>query len=52
MAPREGLVQQTSTTRREYLSKLVLLGESHLRAMVREYLAHYYQARTHQDLGG
>jgi transposase InsO family protein len=36
----------------ECLSKLVLLGESHLRAAVREYLAHYHQERNHQGLDG
>jgi hypothetical protein len=38
--------------KRECLSKLVLLGESHLRAAVREYLVHYHQERNHQGLGG
>jgi transposase InsO family protein len=38
--------------RSECLSKLVLLGESHLRAVVREYLAHYHEERNHQGLGG
>ena len=30
----------------ECLSKLVLLGESHLRAAVREYLVHYNEEQT------
>jgi hypothetical protein len=34
----------------ECLSKLVLLGENHLRVTVREYLAHYYRERNHQGL--
>ena len=34
------------------LSKLVLLGESHLRAAVHEYLIHYNEERNHQGLGG
>jgi putative transposase len=36
----------------ECLSKLVLLGESHLRAAVHEYLIHYHEERNHQGLGG
>jgi putative transposase len=36
----------------ECLSKLVLLGENHLRAAVHEYLAHYHQERNHQGLDG
>ena len=36
----------------ECLSKLVLLGENHLRAAVHEYLAHYHEGRNHQGLGG
>jgi hypothetical protein len=36
----------------ECLSKLVLLGESHLRAAVREYVAHYHEERNHQGLDG
>jgi transposase InsO family protein len=36
----------------ECLSKLVLLGENHLRAAVHEYLAHYHHERNHQGLGG
>jgi transposase InsO family protein len=36
----------------ECLSKLVLLGEGHLRAAVREYVARYHQERNHQGLAG
>jgi putative transposase len=36
----------------ECLSKLVLLGESHLRAAVHEYLIHYHEERNHQGLDG
>jgi putative transposase len=36
----------------ECLNKLVLLGENHLRAAIREYLEHYHQERNHQGLGG
>jgi transposase InsO family protein len=36
----------------ECLGKLVLLGENHLRAALREYLAHYHQERNHQGLAG
>ena len=34
------------------VSTPVLLGESHLRATVREYVAHYHEERNHQGLGG
>jgi len=30
----------------------MLLGESHLRAAVHEYLAHYHEERNHQVLDG
>jgi transposase InsO family protein len=36
----------------ECLSELVLLGENHLRAAVREYLIHYHEERNHQGLAG
>jgi hypothetical protein len=36
----------------ECLSKLVLLGEGHLRAAVREYLEHYHEERNYQGLNG
>ena len=36
----------------ECLSRLILLGERHLRLAVREYVAHYNQERPHQGLNG
>ena len=36
----------------ECLSKLVLLGEAHLRRAVFEYVAHYNEERPHQGLNG
>ncbi len=36
----------------ECLSRLVLLGEAHLRLAVREYVAHYNEERPHQGLDG
>ncbi len=36
----------------ECLSRLVLLGEGHLRLVVREYVAHYNEERPHQGLDG
>ena len=35
----------------ECLSKLVPLGESHLRRAVSEYVVHYHRARNHQGVG-
>jgi transposase InsO family protein len=40
------------SSKSECLNKLVLLGEGHLRAAVREYLADYHQERNHQGLDG
>jgi putative transposase len=40
------------STKSECLNKLVLLGEGHLRAVVREYVAHYHEERNHQGLAG
>jgi putative transposase len=37
--------------RRECLSKLVLLGERHLRETVRSFVEHYHTERPHQGLG-
>jgi putative transposase len=37
--------------RNECLDQVVLLGERHLRAVVREYVAHYHTERNHQGLG-
>ncbi len=36
--------------RSECLDHLVILGESHLRALIRDYLAHYHAERNHQGL--
>jgi putative transposase len=35
----------------ECLDRLVLLGEGHLRAAVREFVQHYHEERPHQGLG-
>jgi putative transposase len=35
----------------ECLNKLILVGESHLRHAVSEYVAHYHAERNHQGLG-
>src|SRR5258705_929385 len=35
----------------ECLSKLVPLGESHLRRAVSEYVVHYHRERNHQGVG-
>jgi putative transposase len=37
--------------RRECLNRLVLLGESHLRSAVSQFVAHYHGERNHQGLG-
>ena len=34
----------------ECLDRMILLGERHLRATVREYVAHYHTERNHQGL--
>jgi putative transposase len=34
----------------ECLDRMVLLGESHLQAAVREYVRHYHEERPHQGL--
>jgi putative transposase len=39
------------SVRHECLSKVIPLGESHLRELLREYLAHYLAERNHQGLG-
>ncbi len=36
----------------ECLSRLVLLGEKHLRTAISEFLAHYHKERNHQGLDG
>ena len=35
----------------ECLSRVVVLGERHLRLLVREYVQHYHRERNHQGLG-
>ena len=35
----------------ECLGRTVILGESHLRRVVSEYVAHYHTERNHQGLG-
>lgn len=37
--------------RDECLDHVVLLGEGHLRTVVREYVAHYHRERNHQGIG-
>jgi transposase InsO family protein len=37
--------------RDDCLNHVVLLGEQHLRTVVREYVAHYHTERNHQGLG-
>jgi transposase InsO family protein len=36
----------------ECLYRVIPLGETHLRKLVREYVAHYHQERPHQGLNG
>jgi transposase InsO family protein len=36
----------------EALHRIMILGEDHLRRVVREYMAHYHTERPHQGLGG
>ena len=36
----------------EYLNRMMIFGEDHLRQVVREYMAHYHAERPHQGLGG
>jgi putative transposase len=35
----------------ECLGRVVVLGEHHLRLLVREYVEHYHRERNHQRLG-
>jgi len=37
--------------RRECLSKIVPLGERHLRRTIKAYIEHYHEERNHQGLG-
>jgi putative transposase len=39
------------SVRHECLSKVIPLGESHLRELLREFVAHYHVERNHQGLG-
>jgi transposase InsO family protein len=39
------------SVRRECLSRVIPLGEAHLRWLLREYLVHYHSERNHQGLG-
>jgi putative transposase len=39
------------SVRDECLSKVIPLGEKHLRELLREFLAHYHGERNHQGLG-
>jgi transposase InsO family protein len=39
------------SVRDECLSKVIPLGESHLRELLREFVAHYHVERNHQGLG-
>jgi transposase InsO family protein len=38
------------TLRREFLDRVLILGEAHLRAVLTEYQAHYNAARPHQGI--
>lgn len=38
------------TLRREFLDRMLILGEAHLRAVLIEYQAHYNTARPHQGI--
>jgi len=52
-APRANAVTERflGSVRRECLDHLLLLGERHLRRVLREYVAYFNQARPHQGLG-
>jgi len=40
-----------ATLRRECLDHVIVLGEAHLRRIVRSYVSYYHRARTHLALG-
>src|SRR5664280_1945777 len=39
------------TMRREFLDFVIPLGESHLRSLLKQWVAHYNQSRPHSSLG-
>jgi putative transposase len=42
---------EVTPIKEECLSRVVVLGERHLRLLVREYIEHYRHERNHQGLG-
>ncbi len=52
-APRANAVCERflGSVRRECLDHLLVLGEHHLRRVLREYVAYFNQARPHQGIG-
>ena len=41
---------QVGSLRRECLDYMIILGEHHLRRLLREYVAYYHHDRTHYSL--